>query len=55
MVSAFVYIFDIVSLRATEFEKPKIGISGKRIIENINFQSEWKIDLYTGSPGSFTK
>ena len=27
----FVHIFDIISLFATEFEKPKIGISGKRL------------------------
>ena len=29
IVSPFVHIFDIISLFATEFEKPKIGISGK--------------------------
>ena len=29
IVSPFVYIFDITSLFAAEFEKPKIGISGK--------------------------
>ena len=27
-VSPFVYIFDIISLFAAEFEKPNIGISG---------------------------
>ena len=27
--SQFVYIFDIISLFAAEFKKPKIGISGK--------------------------
>ena len=26
---SFVYIFDILSLSAADFEKPKIGISGK--------------------------
>ena len=29
MASPFVHIFDIISLLAAEFEKPKIGISGK--------------------------
>ena len=29
VVSPFVNIFDIISLFAAEFEKPKIGISGK--------------------------
>ena len=29
IVSPFVHIFDIVSLFGAEFEKPKIGISGK--------------------------
>ena len=29
IVSPFVHIFDIISLFAAEFEKPKIGISGK--------------------------
>ena len=29
IVSPFVNIFDIISLLAAEFEKPKIGISGK--------------------------
>ena len=27
--SEFVYIFDIISLFAAEFEEPKIGVSGK--------------------------
>ena len=29
IVSAFVHLFDIISLFAAQFEKPKIGISGK--------------------------
>ena len=29
IVSAFVHIFDIISLLAAELEEPKIGISGK--------------------------
>ena len=29
IVSPFVHIFDIISLFAAEFEKPKIAISGK--------------------------
>ena len=29
IVSPFVYIFDIISLFAAEYEEPKIGISGK--------------------------
>ena len=28
-LTPFVYIFDVISLFAAEFEKPKIGISGK--------------------------
>ena len=31
IVSPFVHIYDIISLFAAEFEKPKIGISGKSI------------------------
>ena len=31
IVSAFVHIFDIISLFAAEFEEPNIGISGKRL------------------------
>ena len=31
IVSAFVHIFDIISSFAAELEKPKIGISGKRL------------------------
>ena len=31
-VSLFVHVFDIISLFAPEFEKPKIGISGKGVI-----------------------
>ena len=31
-VSPFVHIFDILSLFATEFEKLKIGISGKVLV-----------------------
>ena len=33
-VSPFVHIFDIISLFAAEFEKPKIGISGKGLTLN---------------------
>ena len=32
MVSPFVYIFDIISVFAAEFEEPKIGVSGKWLI-----------------------
>ena len=32
IVSPFVYIFDIISLFAAEFEEPKIGIKGKELI-----------------------
>ena len=43
--SPFVYIFDIISLFAAEFEKPKIGISGKGkkttfLFNTIEFWSE---------------
>ena len=38
-VSLFVHIFDIISLFAPEFEKPKIGISGKGLEEAL---WEWK-------------
>ena len=31
IVSPFVHNFDIISLFAAELEKPKIGISGKRL------------------------
>ena len=34
IVSPFVHIFDIISLFAAEFEKPKIGISGKGLTLN---------------------
>ena len=39
IVSPFVIIFDIISLLAAEFEKPKIGISGKGFnnLEEGNF------------------
>ena len=33
IVSPFVHIFDIISLFATELEKPTIGLSGKGRIE----------------------
>ena len=37
IVSSFVNIFDIISLFAAELEKPKIGISGKGLInQKIN-------------------
>ena len=34
--SPFVYIFHIKSLFAVEFEEPKIGISGKRLIKRFH-------------------
>ena len=36
-VSPFLNIFDIISLFAAEFKKPKIGVSGKglRTVENL--------------------
>ena len=33
IVSPFVHIFDIISVYPAEFEKPKIGMSGKRVQE----------------------
>ena len=33
IVSPFVHIFDIISVFPAEFEKPKIGMSGKRVQE----------------------
>ena len=35
IVSLFVHIFDIVSLFAVEFEKPKTGISGKGLNDRV--------------------
>ena len=40
--SPFVHIFDIISLFAAEFEKPKIGISGKGLSKN---QLSHKVDI----------
>ena len=37
IVSLFIHIFDIVSLFGAEFEKPKIGISGKGLKNLSNF------------------
>ena len=36
IVSPFVHIFNTVSLLAAEFEKPKIGISGKGLNMDLN-------------------
>ena len=33
IVSPFVHIFDIISLFAAELEEPKLGISGKGLID----------------------
>ena len=33
IASPFVHIFDIISLFAAEFEEPKIGISGKGLMQ----------------------
>ena len=37
IVSAFVNIFDIISLFAAEFKKPKIGMSGKGFSRSFCF------------------
>ena len=33
IVSPFVHIFDIISVFPAEFEKPKLGMSGKKVQE----------------------
>ena len=42
IVSPLVHIFDILSLFAAESEEPKIGISGKGLIELENIVEEGK-------------
>ena len=37
IVSPFVHIFDIISLFAAEMQEPKIGISGKGLIKNLQY------------------
>ena len=41
IVSLFVHIFDTISLFAAEYEKPKIGISGKGL-NNLEIEDFWK-------------
>ena len=45
-VSPFVQIFDIISLFAAELEKPKIGISGKRLTKDHFYQLVHNSNLF---------
>ena len=47
-VSTFVHVFDIISLFAAEFEKPKIGLTGKGLNFIFFFSAMFCTLLYAG-------